>query len=154
MNRKTSNIRTSIIEVLFWLLIQAGILNYSLSLAITLDPNRLLYYGMWGNMNMYVFDVCFTVAVIVYTIVGVVINKSIPINSKKWWKAIGICYAAYIVLSVVGGALLGGQWFWDGTGIYLMSVVWIAPVLLLGEMEIVHWYLSNQRKKYLADATK
>jgi hypothetical protein len=87
--------------------------------------------------------------VIVYTIIGVVINNRIPINTKRWWAVIGILYAAYLVLSFLGGSLIGGQWFWDGTGIYLMSVVWLAPLLWLGEMEIVHWYWSNQRKKYL-----
>lgn len=144
----------SVITVLFWLLIQAGILNNALSFAIALDPYRFRYYGIWGSMTMNVFDLCFTFTVIAYTIIGVVINNRIPINSRKWWKTISICYATYLVLTFIGGALIGGQWFWDGTGVYLIAVVWIAPVLWLGEMEVVHWYLSNQQKKYLANTTQ
>lgn len=138
---------TVILSVLFWLLIQAGILSDALSFAIALDPNRLLYYGLWGNMNMYVFEVCFTLAVITYTIIGVIINNHISINSKRWWKAIIICYVVYLVLSVLGGAFIGEQCFWDGTGTHLMTVVWIAPVLWLGEIEIAHWFCYNQRKR-------
>lgn len=145
--------RKLILSVLFWLLIQAGILNNALSFAIALDPNSYRYYGIWGSMTMNVFDLCFTFTVIAYTIIGVVINDRIPINSRKWWKTISICYATYLVLTFLGGALIGGQWFWDGTGIYLMAFVWIAPLLWLGEMEIVHWYLSNQRKQFLKTQT-
>ena len=151
--REKKTWRYVIMPVLFWLIIQAGILNNALSFAIALDPYRFRYYGIWVSMNMYVFDLCFTFTVIAYTIIGVVINNRFPINSRKWWKTVGICYAFYLVLSFLGGALIGGQWFWDGTGIYLMAVVWIAPVLWLGEMEVVHWYLSNQQKKCLESAT-
>lgn len=140
-------------KTLFWLIIQAGILSNALSLAITLDPYHYRYYGLWGSMTMYVFDVCFTLALIVYTIIGVIINNRIPVNTSKWWKVIGICYAAYLVFTFLGGALIEGQWFWDGTGIYLMAVVWSAPMLWLGEIEIVHWYWSNQRNKYLKTQT-
>ena len=137
-----------ILKVLFWLIIQAGILNNALSFAIMLDPFRFRYYGIWVSMTMYVFDLYFTFTVIAYTIIGVVINDRIPINSRKWWKTISICYATYLVLTFLGGALIGGQWFWDGTGIYLIAVVWIAPVLWLGEMEVVHWYLNKRHNDY------
>ena len=148
---KKEKVTIVILSVLFWLIIQAGILSNALSLAIALDPCSFRYYGIWGSMTMYVFNVCFTLAVITYTIIGVIINNRIPINTKKWWKAVGIFYAAYLVLSFLGGVLIGGQWFWDSTSIYLMAVVWIAPVLWLGEMEIVHWYWRYQRKKFFGD---
>ena len=148
-NRKTRNIRKIILEVLFWLIIQAGILNNALSFAIMLDPFRFRYYGIWGSMTMYVFYLCFTFTVIVNTIIGVVINDRIPINSRKWWKAASICYVIYLLLSTLGAALIGKQWFWDGFGNYLMAVVWLAPVLWFAELEIVHNYLTNQHKSFL-----
>ena len=150
--REKKSWRNVIMPVLFWLFIQAGILNNALSFAIALDQYSYRYYGIWSSMTMYVFDICFTFTVIAYTIIGVVINNRFPINSRKWWKTIGICYATYLVLTFLGGALIGGRWFWDGTGNYLMAVVWIAPVLWLGEMEVVHWYLSNQQRQCLSIA--
>lgn len=107
------------------------------------------YTGVKGNMVLYAFFICFYIAMLIYTLVGSIILNCIPINTRKWWKKIGIFYIHYLALTVFGAAFIARDWFWEGHANLLLLFTWLAPLLWLAEIEAVHLYWNNQRKEFL-----
>ena len=137
------------LSTMFWLCIQVCII---LAVEILrLLPSNLFHvglYGIQGSIAGYVYTWACCIVGLVYTMIGSIILEKIPINTKRWWITVGICYTLYMILTAVGMLTAHGAWFWEGYGVFLLDV-WLAPLLWLGEIELVHLYWSKQRKEYL-----
>ena len=147
----TKMISRVLLTACFWLFAQSCLLNTIFRVTLYSAPfiYKYRYEGIRGDIVMTVFINCFAIVLILYTLIGSIILRCIPINTKRWWLIISVLYVIYMALSVFGAAWVGGSWFWDGSYSLLMAFVWIAPVLWLLEIEVVNWFWINQRKKYI-----
>lgn len=136
------------LTTLFWLCVQVCImLAVEILLLLPSDQFHVSLYGSTGAIAGYAYSWTCCIIGLVYTITGSIILETIPINTRRWWIVVGICYGLYMVLTGAGMLFILGEWFWKGYGAYLLDV-WLAPLLWLGEIEVVHLYWSKQRAAY------
>lgn len=79
---------------------------------------------------------CFGVGIF-YTGVGCVLLSAYGLNTHKWWKGYTCWYIAYILLTLLNIETIGS----------LILDVWLAPLLWLGELELVHWIQKSLGKR-------
>lgn len=146
---KMGTVGRVILSVLFWLCVQVCVIIAIEILGLL--PSRLFHvglYGIQGSIAGYVYTNACCIVGLIYTITGCIILERVKINTKQWWVIIGCCFGLYMIITAIGMYSAQGAWFWEGYGAYLLDV-WLAPLLWLAEIELVHLYWSNQRKKYL-----
>ena len=128
------------LKTILWLCVQLCVILAIEYLRIL--PTNLLgvsiYGGIKGAVCSYAYTLSCCLVGLIYTVVGCIILDIIPINTKRWWHTVGICFAIYMVLTAILMWLVQGPWFWEGYGAYILDV-WLAPMLWLGEIELFHW---------------
>ena len=136
-------------KVLFWFLVQIGII--ALLYHIGFIPSHLVLDRLtWGgntgfkwalNYTLKVVPLC-VITCLIYTIVGVVVTKKVPIHSKKWWTITSIFYLTFLTISGVWAFLATGYAFYNSYGFAIIDI-WIAPLLWLGEVELFLWLVNK-----------
>lgn len=129
-----------------WLLVQCVVLyilgQFNVSIA-GLFP-IIAYANIKIIVPMFVYRIACRKVIMVYTIVGTIVNNFLEVNSKKWWITIFILYLVYMILTLLGMMDAMGEWFFEGFGVLIFDV-WMFPLLWLGELEI--WHYIQQRRK-------
>lgn len=131
------------LATILWLCVQLCVI-----LAIEhlrLLPTYLLgvsIYCAQGLLYSLLYTISCCLVGLVYTTVGCIILDTVPINTKRWWLIVGMCFAIYMILTAVLMVYFQGPWFWEGYGAYLLDV-WLAPFLWLGEIELYHLIKRN-----------
>lgn len=149
MKEDTSNRRIGyeLLSFVFWLPIQAIIIGFLDAFGIL--PSTIAIALGWGGQPLtshhfpFAIDYYTTVCAYIgaaYTAVGCFLLSAYNINTSKWWKKVAVWYVAYLLLT----ALLIPE-----IGSFILDV-WFAPVLWLGEIELVNWvqcYISNNKQR-------
>ena len=145
-------------RIIIWVIVQLVViaLLYNLGLIpshIVLD--RLVWGGTSGfkwalSYAIYFVPYCLLICLI-YTIVGVLVTKKVPIHSKRWRILAESCYVAFLIITGLGFYLVTEYAFYDSYGAAVIDV-WLAPLLWLGEVEVYLWI--NERFKVYPVARK
>ncbi len=126
---------------IFWMLVQviiivflegAGLLPSRIGAALGWEPLHII---MHHGYDFYT-ELCFYIG-IAYTGVGCILLTMHGINTPKWWKAFLLCYFVYVLLTAVFGLEIGS----------LILDIWFAPIIWLGELELVHWICTSVKEK-------
>lgn len=135
-----------LLSFVFWLPMQAIIIG--LLDASGILPSTIAIALGWGGQPLtshhfpFAIDYYTTVCAYIgaaYTAVGCFLLSAYNINTSKWWKSVVIWYVAYLILTALLIPSIGS----------LILDIWFAPVLWLGELELVNWiqcYISKKRK--------
>ena len=79
-----------------------------------------------------------------YTAVGCVLLSAYGLNTTKWWKGFLLWYMAYIPLTMIFIPSIGS----------LVLDVWLAPIVWLGELELIHLIQSKVSKLKMKNKQK
>lgn len=132
-------------RIIMWVIIQLAVIALLYNLGLV--PSRIILDKLaWGSNTVFrwslsyaiYFVPCCVLTCVVYTIVGVLVTRSVPIHSKKWWIIATSCYVAFLIITGWGFYLATGYAFYNDYGAAVIDV-WIAPLLWLGEFEINYW---------------
>ena len=139
-------------KILFWFLVQIGfiVLLYNMGLfpsRIVLD--NLLWAGQsslkWAFSYLSIIPYCLVICLI-YTVVGIIVTKHVPIHSKKWWIIASVCYLVFLIISGLCSYLMTGYAFYDSYGFAIIDI-WFAPILWLGEVELFLFLAEKWKEK-------
>lgn len=125
-------------QAVIWMIVQlVVILCFE---CVRLSPAGLIptiahTHGPVAVMYGILFNAVCAVIGVIYTTVGIVVCNIFEINSERWWKAILVLYAIYMIITISGMMAAMGAWFFEGYGFLILNV-WMAPILWIGEMEI------------------
>ena len=143
-NKEVRQIGRGILLLLFWLPMQAIIiiileelhlLPSHLGIALGWEADPPDGHSLFRYVDLYTEACAF--CGFTYTAIGCVLLSEYGLNSGKWWKKFSLWYLAYFILTWL---------FFFGAGSIHLDI-WFAPLLWLGELELVHWIVSSIKKK-------
>ena len=125
-----------LLNFVFWVPVQTILIIFQEQLGLL--PSRIArllgwaavypdmhYFRMFGD---YYTMICAVVGC-AYTAVGCILLSEYSLNTSKWWKGFWLWYIVYVVLTAFLTVGIGS----------LILDVWLAPIVWLGELELVHW---------------
>ena len=136
-------------RIIIWVIVQLAVIALLYNLGLI--PSRIVLDKLaWGGNSgfkwalsyaIYFVPYCLLICII-YTIVGVLVTKKVPIHSKRWWIIAVSCYVAFLIITGAGFYLVTGYAFYDSYGAAVLDV-WIAPLLWVGEAELFRWIANK-----------
>lgn len=129
-----------LLRFLFWVPMQTILIIVQETLGLL--PSRLATALGWKAIypdpfiRAFIFDDYTTLCGFIgcaYTAVGCVMLSAYGLNTTKWWKGFLLWYGAYVLLTMIFIPIIGS----------LILDVWLAPIVWLGELELVHWIRSK-----------
>jgi hypothetical protein len=142
MEQNKTEKRTSygLLNFMFWVPMQTILIVIQERLGLL--PSRLATALGWKAIypdpfhHAFIFDDYTTLCGFIgcaYTAVGCVQLSAYGLNTIRWWKGFLLWYMAYIPLTMVFIPIIGS----------LILDVWLAPIVWLGELELVYWIKSK-----------
>ena len=136
MNKPSGDSHT-FVRILLWIPLSV----VAMVLLLLVSPIRKLFEyttGVrgWGPSFFGVDGtyICICIAAaILYAIAGAIVSSIYKINSRKWWITIGVLYAIYVIVILLGLLSYSGEYFSQYGGLFLDIL--LGPPLFLGVIE-------------------
>lgn len=146
MKTTTTTILNILKKVLVWLPVQFIVIIILESLKILpsdwfLEKSKV-YSGPTGDLFNYYYTIFCCIIGVLYTIAGCYIMERHDINTKKAWKWTALSFFTYLAVTTItlfaAKSIFPIKDYW-----FMLLDVWLAPILWLAEIEILHSFRKD-----------